>query len=828
MLRFCLPPFRIVSWLNLLGVDQVRVRGPQTASASGAIRPRGCITGLCDSRHSWTGRIDLSLSPVSGVTSHSESIAPGYRPYWQYLAFGAILALAAYFGAHTKGEPWHSPTRSTIIFPLAVVGICAIFRLFRIGRWVTPLSQELKAEEAPYSSQLERVAWPLAGFLGVTAALLLLERAYPFYFTQDDNLDSFLPVMLHGCRSFFNGVFPEWDPYQFMGSPTTVLGYYGFTYPPTYLSYWFAKTILRQPNAMIDVLAFIHLLIGYFAFYWLMRREQCRPSIATLAAGAYALSGYALIFSRSFIQFSPVMLWAPLLLVCLQALLRGKTGWGWILGFGTCIGLLFHAGHIQMWAYDILMTDFAILLLLLTGRIGFLAFVRCAAAHMIGLAIAAPLLIPELIVARDSNRYPDSTGILTGLKGLFIPDTVSPSPHPVGWGVGYPIGEMYYSGTLFMLLAAILLLSLLAMRWNRFTARANVWFLCAVLAFVLALGSRGILWTGLVHLPGFDHFRFPFKFLAFLDLFGTVAGALALERLMRRQHWGIGVELPLVLVMGGVLAYHCTLATASFFNYPFAPYPAPDPWIVQRLLPRGDRYYPKLVPAETLPDGTAVMMGGDGNRSAKDPRYLDSFMNQWPTLQEVFSVHGYDPLVYDSPIVKHMVMNTIRSTQEGLAAYGVKYLLQYTPPGVRGVILPLGWQGTQLVYVNDRVRVYELPYSYPMSFPEDEPGNALPVKFDAAGATIDTSALSHGGPVILNMLWRAEYRATSNGVRLTTDADDWGRIRVHVLNAASVRLAYLPPWGTGWMVAGVLFLAGISVGWWSNRLSQEIGGGRSL
>lgn len=745
-----------------------------------------------------------------------------YRPYWQLLLLAGILVLAAYAGSHTKGAPWNIPKASTILSALLVVGLCVVFRFLSLGRMVAPLLQEASEHGEKYSTR-DRLLWPLAGFVGVLTALLLLERAFPFYFSQDDNLDANLPVMLQGCRSFFQGVFPEWNPYQFMGSPTAVLGYYAFTYPLTYASYWFARNGLRDANAMIDVLAFAHLLLGYLAFYWVVRREHCRPSIAMLAASCYALSGYALIFTRSFVQFSSILLWVPLLVACLQSLVRGNTSWKWIFAFGACIGFFFHAGHIQMWAYALVLTDFAILLFVATGAIRFSALTQCLAAHLVGLAIAAPLLIPELLAARNAARFPDDTGILSGLKGLFILDSISPSPHPVGWGAGYPIGEMYYSGTLFMLLAAVLLISLLAMRWEKSTARANAWFLCGLLAFLFALGSRGILWMALVHVPGFDRFRFPFKFLGFMDLFLIIAGAVVLERLMRHKHLGIQVELAMVIAVWALLAYHCTLATASFCNYSFTPFPAPDPQITRRLLPDGERYYPKVMPAETMPDGRIAAMGRDGSRST-DPRFLDSFMNQWPTLSGVFSIHGYDPLVYDSPAVRRMTQRAVQSPQQALAEYGVKYFLQYTRPEMPGGNVFLGWPGVRLVYASRTVCLYELPDVRPMSFPESDPQRALRVKFEVTGASIDTSELPRGGTVILNMLWREEYQAIANGSPLRTDADAWGRIRMVVpAGAPIVRLVLRLRWELGWIVAAALLLCGLALGWLSNRRMRKVG-----
>lgn len=745
-----------------------------------------------------------------------------YRPYWQVLLIVGILSVAGYVGAHPSGQPRVAPTLSLHYFAVALLSLLLAVRFLNLGPFLTSLLEPTSDtdEAAPVYSPLERPLYPIVGFLAVFSTLLLLERAYPFYFAQDDNLDSILPVMLHGAGSFFSGVFPEWNPYQFLGAPTAVLGYYGFTYPFTYSSYWIANNILGNANAMVDVLAFTHILLGYCAFYWLLRREAVRPSLSMLASSAYAISGYALIFSRSFIQFSAILFWAPLLLICLQTLLRGQTAWKWIFAFGAVIGLSFHAGHIQMWAYSILFANIAILLMLVTGAIPLRALLPTAAAHFVGLAFAAPLLVPELLEATASIRHPEGTGILDGLLGFLLPVSLSHAPHPVNWGAGMPIGEMYYSGSLFLLVAAILLVSLLALRWDLATTRANIWLLCALVALILALGDRGFLWNVLVHLPGFSRFRFPFKFIGIINLFAILAGAIAIERLLRRRHWRWEVELPLVAIVWALLAYHASLSTAAFSWFNFSPYPAPDPDIARFLLPDG-QHYPKFITAETQPDGTLHLMNPDGNRSP-DPRYIDSYMNQWATLSGAFNIHGYDPIIYESPLGKRLFRNLEQDSLSAFSEYGVKYFLQYTPPGSPSGMLAFTWPGVHPVFQSRSVNLYELPNARPMSYPEADPSHALGVSFSASGAIINTSDLPAGGPVILNMFWRKEFRATADGKPIASEPDAWERIRVIVpAGTTTIRLTYRSPWNLGFLAGALLLFVGIVLGWLSIRFQNR-------
>ena len=732
-----------------------------------------------------------------------------------------MLALAGYLGSQGADQSWKQPDSGIGFLAIGVILVCLVFRFLNLGRFAAPLLEESSAEPGP-DTLTERIAWPIVGFAFCLGALLLLEKSYPFYFSQDDSLDSILPVMLQGCRSVFDGVFPQWDPYQFLGAPTTVLGYYGLTYPLTFVSYGIARYILQNPNATVDVLAWLHILGGFAGLYWVLRREKCRPSISMLAACCYALSGYALIFTRSFVQFGSILLWMPLLIACLQSVQQKRPGWKWIAGFGGSMGMFFHAGHIQMWVYGILFVDLAILLLILTRRLPLNRLWSCVAGHFVGLALAAPLLVPEILVAVSSVRYGDNRGIWTGLLGMFLPVSISHAPHPLDWGPGFPIGEMYYSGTLFAVIALILLIALLAMRWGPEMLGANAWFLCAVVALLLALGDEGLLWKILSSLPGFNHFRFPFKFLGFINLFMMIAGAVALERLMRAKRWRIQVELTMVMAVFGLLAYHCTLSTAAFYNFSFTPFPTPDPEITRRLIPAGGRDYPKVLPANIGADGVLYTLNVSGFRG-RDPEYLDSFFNHWPTLYGVFSVDGYDPLVFESPEVRNMRQNIIEHPENALKEYGVKYFLCYAEPGVAKLGFGFTLPGARLVYGNSRVNLYELEDPRPMAFPEKNVHRALRVNFDGNGASIDLTEAAGEEAIILNMLWRPQMRATAGGDRSTVEPDAWGRLRIRVPRAVStVRVEYRPPWGKGIGAALVLFGAGCLLGWIAGRSEARI------
>lgn len=710
------------------------------------------------------------------------------------------------FRAHFAGLELVSRLLAEARYPLRVVTALVIYQNLHLGRWVDALVQDPSGATSERTATKTRAqwAWWLAGFFGICGVLIWLEFRQPFYFTQDDNLAQNLPEIVYACRNLFSGVFPTWNPYQHMGSPNTTLGWYALTYPPTYFSYWFAKSVLHNEYALLEVFALLHLLAAYFVIYWVIRREGCRPSLAMLGSSCCVLSGYALIYSRSWFQFSAVLFWMPLLIACVQSLKMGSSGWKWIMAYGLAIGCAFHSGHIQMWIYTVMFADIAIVLLMSAGAIPWRAAWAATGAHFLALAIAAPLLVPEWMATFDVlRRHPDSNGVLPGLASFLMPVTVKGTHWP-GIGERTYMGEMYYSGTVFIVLIVLLLFSAAASHWKKENFRRNVWLFCAVGAFWLALGDDGLLWSGMMHLPGFWRFRFPFKLVAYVVIFTALAGAVALERLFRALRWRFKAELVLAAALGMLLVYHSTLCINAFYLYNFKPYPQVASKLLSLLRPGDGKSYPKVLPLS----GVHPPFAEQGLRST-DSKFIDSMMNQWPTLNGIFSMEGYNGQASESPAFQRVALRVNNNTQEALFEYGVEYVLEYYPPDRAKPPEMKGLEAMPIVYETDRIKLRQLPRPRPMAFSEDNPEVALPVSFDGAGAKIETAPVSQGGKVVLNLLWRPEYAANEGSSILSVAADRWGRVEINVPpHTKAIRVAFRPGWRYGFLVAMLAALAG--------------------
>jgi hypothetical protein len=694
-------------------------------------------------------------------------------------------------------------SRTLYFLASALVVIVLVPRWRGLARTASILLRDSPTEH--FASIRSRLFWPIAGLAGMCSALAFLELRQPYYFTQDDNIAQFLPGILQACRSLAPSIFPSWNPYQFLGSPNTSVGTYALTYPPTWLSYWLAKYVLRDEYATIEVFTMLHLVAGYLIIYWAVRREGVRPALATLAALCCGLSGYALLVDRSWYYMSPIFVWVPLLIICLQTARVWTVGWKWIVACGLVIGIFPHAGNVQMWAYSLIFFIFAAGLMLWTRELPLRSLAALATSVLLGLAIAAPLLVPQLLATRNVGRRVVDAGVLEGLPTLFVPVTVIQTWHPLNWGAPpYKeyLGEMYYSGTIFCVAGAALLLCLIFLRWRRPVVAQNLWFLCALVAFLFALGNAGWLWPLLQRLPGFSKFSLPFKFLMFFNIFMALAGAVAWERLLRRWRVRLGGELATVIVVSALLAYHCVLALPSFFNYGFRPYLPPAPGIAERLQSHDGRNYPKVLPVG-LPRST-------------DADYLQSLHHQWPSLYGFFSAEGYDPLVSEDRVYRAMDNRLFVEPAAWLREYGVRFVTTYAAPWPKWLKVP-----ATPVYRLGLFTLWELAPPRPMAWADAQPERPLPVKFDGSGADLDTSELPQGGWVTLSMIRRPEISASGEKRGLVVVSDSWSRIRIQVpAGVEHVRISFTPAWKAGFAVAALLALLAALAGWIYQRLPR--------
>ena len=570
--------------------------------------------------------------------------------------------------------------------------------------------------------------WAWGGFLFLLAAFAGLEALQPYYFTQDDVLITELPGILLGCRELWSGYFPDFNPYTLMGTPLASIGGASLTYPPTYFAYAVAKHLLRNEYALMEVLALLHLLPGYWIVRHLSKRVGMGPMASTLATLSFLLSGSILIMGRSWHMTLPMVVWVPLLLLSVLNLKEGGGGIRWALWTGAAIGIYYHVGFSQVWAFALLFWGLGILLFILSGGIPLRRAIWTLPAFLFGLAIALPLLWTQVAATRDMVKAAGyGNGIGWGLASLFLPYPVK-ALHPNVWGstdLQY-MGHFYYFGTLFMVLFVLALVVLVTSKPKKALLSGAVWTLCGAAAFWMTLGNQGGLWKLFSYIPILKQVNnHPFRLLPFFVLFAVLSGGQVLEHLLRllpsRRLTG-GV---LSVVAMGLLAYHVAMARPSFYTYGFQPYP-PLPPEMSRLFEAGveipaGRILPISPPRSILPD------------------YPLSLALSLPATYGVASVDGYDPLTQSRPPIRNAMALIYEDPAGALKAYGVRWLVVHqtarTPVfspnpllkglegNVRSAFLLSQLDALHAEKVIDRpeVEVWALPEADPMAFPSQQP-----------------------------------------------------------------------------------------------------------
>jgi len=700
---------------------------------------------------------------------------------------------------------------------ILIGAIVAAMLLVRIGRKrgaESMLARCMIAPEGPPAGPRHAGKdwrWLLAGGGVLAAAIVIVESIQPMYFSQGDVTTTELPHMLQGCRGVFAGVFPEWNACQLLGEPTTASGYLSLLYPPTYLAYLLAWRVLGNENVTMEVFTILHLLAGYLVTYWVARKLGVRPAIAAVASLSVVLSGYSLIGGRSWHAVAPILVWMPLMIASLIHLERGPVGWKWALLTAAAMAMFFYVGFTQFWGFAMMFWLVAAVVLVLTRRAPPRRAMWAAPAMLIAIGLSSPLLLAQQRLAADVEPEVIRTnGIEVGLAGMVAPYPLSSAPHPNGWGnVGVQyMTEIYYSGTLFCVVTFAAFGALMAYRWSRRLIGQNVWLVCAAIAMLLALGKSGLLWPLITELPMVSKMRNnPFRMLVFFNLFAALGGAVIVERwlaqLRRPRAWAAG----LALTVSALLLYHSFLARPSFCSFGDAPYPKLPGEMSMLDSTRTDR------PQRIIPFGW---------QWTEAKGLALSMIHSFPTAYSILSFDGYNPVIETKPRYRECIKRLWRDPVAAARAYGVKWILLSRVPTPQAALanarpelapaLKALYEASRQVAVLPEVEVRELDAPSPLAFDPAQPQQALPIRFNAAGADVDVSG-AKGGSVVVNVLYWPEMVARADGREIAAGPDQWGRTVVSLAAPAlALELRYRTPWMIGILAGAIMILAGAAIG----------------
>jgi hypothetical protein len=658
-------------------------------------------------------------------------------------------------------------------------------------------------------------AWIIIGIAAIVIGFAYLEMGDRYYFVQDDGYIGYLPLALHGGKSLFSGVFPEWDPYQGGGEPTTCTGILNFTYPPLYAAYGIAHYVIRNDYAMLEVLGFFHIVFAFLGMYWAGRKWGLSPALATAAGLCFASSGFFLSIGRGWMNYFCQASWLPWLAGVVAPNLMRHPNIKWFLGAGAVIGLSFHAGFIQIWVYGLAFAAIIVFILAATRVVPPRAILRFIIACLLGLAIAAPLLWVEAdfsaAVARHFDGHERAIS-WSALAAMLIPPRFMTMKSPLDWGAAGE-GQFYYSGTI--LVAAWLLLGVapLAFRWNRRIIAQNVLSLCAVIAFLFCLGDKSPLpiavWAS--HLPVFDKFRYVWRCFAFVTIFTSLGGALCLERLCSAsrfaRYWRWILSGATILLV----AYSMNMPRSPLYRWPGKPYPPLNPEF--RALLQSDQPH-------GIQRSMAPLRLNEYANWYKIYDYPATLLANTPTLYEVPSFNKYNTITWWHPFSGALFQKFNANPQLACKAYGIRWLVRHPQIGLDEDFI----KGLGAPAIVGGMQVWEVKDAAPMAFPLAHPATSYHAEFSAKGATVhfEGEGYAYGEPFVINVLAWPRFHVYADGKEIAKLPDEWGRI-VATPPPGTKRLeaVYKSPWGQGIAIGLALML--LSAAGWKWRGSKSSG-----
>jgi hypothetical protein len=669
--------------------------------------------------------------------------------------------------------------------------------------------------------------WNWTGWLCLIGGFSALECLEPYYFTQDDALIGELPGILLGFRSLWQGTFPDWNPYVFLGAPLATIGFWAITYPPQLISYAVARHLLGNEFATMEVFAALHLLAGFIAMRHLCRRIGMGAMPANLAALSFVFAGCILIMGRSWHAFIANAVWLPLLGIGIQHFREGPVGWKWIIGIGVVLGLSYHAGFPQIVAILGMFLALGLATVALADRVSPRRLAAIAPALLLGIGLSAPLLLHHLQFTGALERFvPAEDGVYDDLHGAVLPYPFAQTGFPTPWGSFHveKMGHFYFFGGLFAVLFALQAVCFWIRLPDRQAWGRSWWVPCGIFALLMVLGESAYLWKGVAALPMAKFFlRYSFRFYPWLAFCAILSGGLILERILatlrQRQPW----ELLVGGAMLCVLAYHLAMCQPSFYTYGFQPYPPLPEEFEAKFHPYKDKAF--------VGDKNSRRIASWSQLRSPSPDFYASLPLNLPHYYRVPSILGYDPVVEGQPRVAKMYRRLQDEPIAACKAYGVGWhLFSYAEPPVvspnqrfyfmesavpfepayrellKAKLTPLAdWHGTSLK---------ELPGVDPLAFVTGQPERALPLHLHCRGADIDVTGLPAETRVTINFLWYPQMALDLDSQPLSVNQDDWQRITTTLPQSGSMlSLRYEPPWPKTCAVAAAMCLAALLLAW---------------
>jgi hypothetical protein len=354
-----------------------------------------------------------------------------------------------------------------------------------------------------------------------------------------------------------------WNPYIFMGFPLLAEPEVGSLYPFNLL---FALPIPHYYALTLYVVTH-YSLAGVFT-YLLARSLDISPAGSFISGLIFAFGGFLMAQLRNTSILSG-SIWLPLILYLFSQAIRRRS-YTFAAGAGIILALQISPSHPQIILYILLTLGLYYLYSLLTlpqakiRPVLTLSLISLTTV-MVGMGLAAPQLIPawqlkELSILSESGTYDFVTAYslppLRMLSFLF-PNFLG---NPVIGYKGQPFFVEHHG------YIGILPLILSALAWGKRRNREARFFgFLALVSILLAVGNANPMYRLLVHVPVYNYFRIPARWLYILTLSLSILAGFGLDYLMeQRQARSMRILSQWLVVFG--LLFTLTLPLLFFYR----------------------------------------------------------------------------------------------------------------------------------------------------------------------------------------------------------------------------------------------------------------------
>ncbi len=389
-----------------------------------------------------------------------------------------------------------------------------------------------------------RFGYPLLLAATVAAAQLAIELRRPYYFVQDDNLDTVLPSFVHNWQALRGGEIAQFNFCQYAGIPQLSSGIPSVLYPPAYAAMIASYAVLGHVFGAVDFLAVFHLLAGAVGAFLLLRLMTSNPAAAFWGALTYALNSFNIYVGACWDTLLGPAAYFPWMLYFALRLFGGAPG--------ACGGLL--AAHLLLFyiGYPQTLLHCAVFELLVFALVGVLqprpertqvlrAVWRYVATWALTIVFSLPLLLPlwhqmtisavrRQALAKWDFEY-GAFDLVSWFSGLLNPfSNARYARVPITAWLPRSMPYLSHIGYLTLVLIGVGLI--VFFRKTLDARRMKYFFICWAGALVAFFWSINAYADIMYAIPILNRFRFPFKLQLYTAFFLVAMATVGLAWLL--------------------------------------------------------------------------------------------------------------------------------------------------------------------------------------------------------------------------------------------------------------------------------------------------------